>query len=79
MAYAGRAVTDHSNGKYRFPTGFRKSLILYNLHRITSRSIIVLEGFFDVFRLHQLGCPNTVALTILAKAFRGELVRRPIN
>jgi DNA primase len=32
VAYAGRAI-DGQGPKYRFPTGFRKSLVLFNLHR----------------------------------------------
>lgn len=33
IAYAGRAIDGHEP-KYRFPTGFRKSLVLFNLHRV---------------------------------------------
>jgi DNA primase catalytic core, N-terminal domain/CHC2 zinc finger len=32
IAYAGRAI-DGQEPKYRFPAGFRKSLVLFNLHR----------------------------------------------
>ena len=32
IAYAGRAI-DNQEPKYRFPAGFRKSLVLFNLHR----------------------------------------------
>ena len=69
VAYAGRAVSDlqaFEQGKYRFPAGFRKSLCVYNLNRIirdgNCSELILVEGFFDVFRLHQLGYPNAVAI-----------------
>jgi len=36
LAYAGRSV-DGSEPKYKFPSGFRKSLVLFNLHRMCVR------------------------------------------
>ena len=44
--------------RLRFPARFRKSLVLFNLHRAAaeSKSVIVVEGFFDCFNLHQAGC-----------------------
>jgi len=68
MAYAGRAATDRQaslQGKYRFPARFRKSLVVFNLHRVIhegNHELIVVEGFFDVIRLHQLGYKNSIAL-----------------
>lgn len=64
IAYAGRAIGDQEP-KYRFPTGFRKSLVLFNLHRVLktgARTIIVVEGFFDALAVHQGGYPAVVAL-----------------
>lgn len=64
IAYAGRAV-DGQHPKYRFPTGFRKSLVLFNLHRVLNagaRTVIVVEGFFDALAVHQAGYPAVVAL-----------------
>jgi len=55
IAYAGRAI-DGQEPKYRFPTGFRKSLALFNLHRARkagTRTVIVVEGFFDALAVHQ--------------------------
>jgi DNA primase len=49
VAYAGRAI-DGSEPKYRFPAGFRKSQVLFNLHRARQtgqQSVVVVEGFFD--------------------------------
>ena len=69
VAYAGRAI-DGTEAKYKFPSGFRKSLELFNLHRVLSlgsetvrvRRVIVVEGFFDAMRVHQAGYPNVVGL-----------------
>lgn len=68
VAYAGRAVDDElaaRAGKYRLPEGFKKSFVLFNLHRAkdhAERGLIVVEGFFDCFRVHQAGFANVVAL-----------------
>jgi DNA primase len=64
VAYAGRAVNGEEP-KYRFPAGFRKSQVLFNLDRAMqtgSRNVIVVEGFFDVMKVHQAGHPVVVAL-----------------
>lgn len=68
VAYAGRAVDREladMKGKYRLPDGFKKSFVLFNLHRAAEhadRGLIVVEGFFDCFKLQQAGYPNAVAL-----------------
>ena len=64
IAYVGRAI-DGQEPKYRFPAGFRKSLVLFNLHRVLkmgARTVIVVEGFFDALAVHQGGYPAVVAL-----------------
>jgi 5S rRNA maturation endonuclease (ribonuclease M5) len=64
IAYAGRAI-DGQEPKYRFPAGFRKSLVLFNLDRVLatrSRKVIVVEGFFDTLAVHQAGYPTIVGL-----------------
>jgi len=64
IAYAGRAINGQEP-KYRFPAGFRKSLVLFNLHRALgteARTVIVVEGFFDTLAVHQAGYPAVVAL-----------------
>jgi DNA primase len=86
LAYAGRSVaaaSDTAGGKYKLPVGFRKSSVLFNLHRAAARSqdsVIVVEGFFDCLKVHQAGLPCVVALmgcglsdqqqTLLSKRFR---------
>lgn len=54
VAYAGRAL-EAFDPKYLFPRGFRKSLALFNLHRVKGEEVILVEGFFPVMWLHQLG------------------------
>lgn len=79
VGYAGRAI--HSDApRYKFPIGFRKSLLLFNLHRVRrggSRQAILVEGFFDCFHLHQAGFPQTLALMgSSVSAVQQELLRR---
>ena len=64
IAYAGRAVNGEEP-KYRFPAGFRKSQVLFNLDRAIEtdgHKVIVVEGFFDALKVHQAGHPAVVAL-----------------
>jgi DNA primase len=64
VAYCGRTV-DGSQPRYRFPPGFAKSEILFNFHRAAAAekpAVIVVEGFFDCFKLHQAGVRSVVAL-----------------
>ncbi len=64
VAYAGRAL-DGRLPKYKLPAGFRKSLELFNLRRAAatgSKSVIVVEGYFDCLRVHQAGLPWVLAL-----------------
>jgi DNA primase len=63
-AYAGRS-TDGCEPRYLFPPGFRKSQVVFNLHRVIREAAewaIVVEGFFDCLRVHQAGYRNVVAL-----------------
>jgi DNA primase len=64
VAYAGRAL-DGRSPKYKVPAGFRKTLELFNLQRAVatgSKTVIVVEGYFDCMRVHQAGFPWVVAL-----------------
>lgn len=55
VAYAGRSI-DGRKPRYRFPPGFRKSLELFNLHRIGQfNHVVIVEGFFDCMKVHQAG------------------------
>lgn len=66
VAYAGRAL--HSTEpRYLFPRRFRKSGVVFNLHRArataqSSGQVIVVEGLFDCLKVHQADYGNVVAL-----------------
>lgn len=76
IGYAGRLIDDSAVSaeapKYLFPGEreregviyeFRKSLFVYNAHRIEKpQDIIIVEGFPAVWWLWQIGCPNVAAL-----------------
>jgi DNA primase len=69
VAYAGRWPADagwpEGADKYQLPPGFRKSRVLFNLHRAREHAtdgLIVVEGFFTVFEFFQRGRKNVVAL-----------------
>lgn len=77
IGYAGRLVKDEGidadTPKYMLPPPrerdgvtyeFRKSMVLYNLHRIHQPvdQLIVVEGYPSVWWLSQSGFPNVVAL-----------------
>jgi len=64
IAYAGRSI-NNDEPKYKFPIGFNKSLALFNFHRVQNLeddSIIIVEGFFDCFKVHRIGFQNVIAL-----------------
>jgi DNA primase len=69
VAYAGRWPADagwpEASQKYALPPGFRKSNVLFNLHRAreyATEGLIVVEGFFTVFEFFQRNRKNVVAL-----------------
>ena len=64
VGYSGRSL-DGSEPRYRFPAGFAKSQVLFNLHRATATrqsTVIVVEGFFDCLKVYQAGFGSVVAL-----------------
>src|SRR5437764_10667134 len=47
------------------PAGFRKSAVLFNLHRAAasgSDDVVAVEGFFNCMKVHQAGFTSVVAL-----------------
>jgi DNA primase len=69
VSYAGRWPADsgwpEKSQKYQLAPGFRKSRVLFNLHRArehAAEGLIVVEGFFAVFEFWQRGRKNVVAL-----------------
>jgi DNA primase len=68
VAYAGRRLKSadiREHGKYKFPKGFRKELVLYNLERVKAlgvqEGLALVEGFFSVLALAGHGIQNAVA------------------
>src|SRR5260370_20415490 len=61
VAYAGRVV-DSSEPRYKFPAGFHKGQVLYNLHRVTAPEVFIVEGFFDCMKVWQSLHPFVAAL-----------------
>lgn len=55
--WADRELPDDVE-KYMLPPKFRKSDVLFNLHRLSeTEHVVVVEGFFDAIRLHAMGVP----------------------
>jgi DNA primase len=80
VGYAGRSL-DGSEPRYRFPVGFAKSQVVFNLHRAGATrqsTVIVVEGFFDCLKVHQAGFGSVVALmgSALYANQRRSLVQR---
>jgi len=80
VGYCGRCL-DGSEPRYRFPAGFAKSQVLFNLHRATATrqsTVIVVEGFFDCLKVYQAGFGSVVALmgSALYEPQRQLLVQR---
>ena len=68
VAYAGKATKADEKERYKYPDGFRKDLEVYNLHRAAAAErsgeaeLVITTGFLDVFRIHEAGYANVVAL-----------------
>jgi DNA primase len=80
VGYCGRSL-DGSEPRYRFPAGFAKSQVLFNLHRAVATrqaTAIVVEGFFDCLKVYQAGFGSVVALmgAALYEPQRRLLLRR---
>jgi DNA primase len=76
VAYAGRSI-DGSEPRYKFPTGFHKSLELYNLHRVKDElSVVLVEGFFDCMKVTQAGFPSIALMGSTMSNAQEELNRQ---
>lgn len=75
VAFVGRWPADpvpESELRWKFPEGFRKSQVLYNLHRIAgAKHVILVEGFLDTIRLDRLRFP---AAAIMGRSISPEQV-----
>lgn len=64
VGYCGRSL-DGSEPRYKYPLGFPKSQLVFNLHRAAATrqsTIIVVEGFFDCLKVYQAGFRCVAAL-----------------
>ena len=63
IAYSGRWASDElpeDVPRYLLPKGFEKSKVLYNLNRVLEKgsdTVVIVEGFWSVLRLHHAGVP----------------------
>jgi len=83
LGYAGRSI-DGSEPRYKFPAGFHKSMVLYNLHRaiaeeIFERRIVVVEGFFDCLAVTAAGFPCVALMGSSMSETQEELIVRHFN
>lgn len=65
VAYLGRWPGEPPEGTERWllPAGFKKNLVLFNLHRVKGADpIAIVEGVWGVLRLHELGIPAVALL-----------------
>jgi len=67
VAYCGRATSPdqiEKGGRYKLPSKFKKSEVVYNLNRIERKTsfLILVESYISVFKLHQAGIQNVVAI-----------------
>ena len=83
VAYAGRFPGEPPEGtpKYKLPQGFRKSQELFNIDRAIKEPrdmpLVIVEGFFDCMKLHQLGWRRVVALMgSTMSAAQEELIKK---
>ncbi len=69
VAYAGRRLKPEQTrekGRYKLPSNFRRSVELFNLHRVMALDspgpVAVVEGFFSVLQLHEVGIPAVATM-----------------
>lgn len=75
VGFVGRWPSDdvpEDELRWKFPEGFRKSAVLYNLNRVAGRKhLYVVEGFFDALRLYRLGFP---AVALMGRSISEEQI-----
>lgn len=84
VAYVGRwADGDLPEGmnKYKFPDGFKKSHVLYNLNRVLedfaeAKHLVLVEGFWSVIRLHSNGIPAVACMGTALSEKQIELLKQ---
>jgi DNA primase len=86
VAYAGRWPGEPPADieKYKLPPNFQKLSEVFNLERAikepADKPLVIVEGFFDVVKLHQHGCKKAVALMgWFMSPVQEELIRTHAN
>jgi DNA primase len=68
VGFSGRDMKNpNPTHKYRIKKGFRKGVVLYNLHRAAphidrKHPMVIVEGFGQTWRLHEAGVDTAIAL-----------------
>ena len=79
LAYAGRWANDavpDGIPRYLMPSGFRKSTVLFNYHRVVgAEHLVIVEGYWSVFRLHALNVPAVALMGTSLSDLQMELLR----
>ncbi len=81
VAYAGRWPGSPPPGepRYRFPRGFRKRLVLFNYHRVSNAThLVIVEGVWSVFRLDALGIAAVALMGCTLSREQEAIIRRSI-
>lgn len=85
IAYSGRWASDslpEDVPRYLLPKGFEKSKVLFNLHRVIGMrsahpdldTVVIVEGFWSVMRLHGEGIPCVSTFGDSVSAGQAELL-----
>ncbi|MDX1486509.1 MAG: CHC2 zinc finger domain-containing protein [Alphaproteobacteria bacterium] len=80
VAYAGRWPGNslpEDQPRYLLPRGFRKGQLLFNVHRVReAKHLVIVEGFWSVFRLDALGIPAVALMGCTLSPEQENLLRR---
>jgi DNA primase len=79
LGYSGRWANDEvPDGipRYLMPHGFRKSVLLFNYHRVVgAQHLVIVEGYWSVFRLHALNVPAVALMGTSLSDSQVDLLR----
>lgn len=80
LGYFGRWASDNvpeGIPRYLMPSGFRKSALLFNYHRVVgAEHLVIVEGFWSVFRLHALKVPAVALMGTSLSDPQRDLLRQ---
>jgi len=76
IGYAGRRRHPDARGKWVFPSRLPAHELLYGWHRLPHRRhVVVVEGIWDVLRLHQLAVPAVALLGTRLSPIQHHMLR----